>query len=272
MILRSAADLKIVRQSSWWTPQRLRWTLCILSIVLLGAGIWVWTLRRRVSLQTMAIQEKIKREAVLQERMRIARELHDNLEQELAGVRMQLELTAATVSTAPQSAVASLQMARTMVSHSQAEARRSVWELRSQVLENRTLAAALSATASVVEYGAPIEIKVSGYPHILPMRIESNLLRIAQEAMTNAIKHAEPDHISVHLSYDAEGTRLKICDDGCGFSVENAPDGQTGHFGLLGMRERVDKIGGKLDITSTAGKGTCIEVFVPQMENETNTV
>ena len=76
-------------------------------------------------------------------------------------LRMQLELTAATVANAPQSAVASLQIAKTMISHSQAEARRSVWELRSQVLENRTLPAALSATAGVVENGAPIEIKVS---------------------------------------------------------------------------------------------------------------
>jgi len=226
------------------------------------------TLRRQVLLQTETIREKIEREAVLQERMRIARDLHDNLEQELAGVRMQLELTAATVENAPQSAVASLKIAKTMISHSQAEARRSVWELRSQVMENRTLPAALSATAGVVENGAPIEVKVSGHTHALPMRIESNLLRIAQEAITNAIKHAKPRHIVVHLAYEASGTRLKISDDGCGFYVDKAPDGKTGHFGLLGMRERVDKIAATLEITSAPGQGTNVDVFVPQAEND----
>ena len=86
MIMRSPADLVVLRQPSWWTPGRLRWTLCLLIIVLFAAGIWVWTLRREVLLQTGTIREKIEREAVFQERMRIARELHDNLEQELAGV------------------------------------------------------------------------------------------------------------------------------------------------------------------------------------------
>jgi signal transduction histidine kinase len=268
MILRSQDDLVVLHQPSWWTPERLRWTLCLLTIGLLAAGIWVWTLRRQVLSQTETIREKIEREAVLQERMRIARELHDNLEQELAGVRMQLELTAATVENAPHSAVASLQMAKTMINHSQVEARRSVWELRSQVMENRTLPAALSATAGVVENGAPIEVKVSGRAHALPMRIESNLLRIAQEAITNAIKHAKPRQIIVHLAYETNGTRLKISDDGCGFYVDKAPDGQTGHFGLLGIRERVDKIAATLQITSAPGEGTSVDVFVPQSENE----
>jgi signal transduction histidine kinase len=268
MILRSPADLVILRQPTWWTLERLRWILCLLSVVLLAAGIWVWTLRRQIRLQTKTIREKIECEAVLQERMRIARELHDNLEQELAGVRMQLELTVATVVNAPESAITSLQMAKTMVSHSQAEARRSVWELRSQVLENRTLPAALSATAGFVENGAPIEVKVSGHAHALPMRIESNLLRIAQEAITNAVKHAKARHITVQLAYEMNGTRLKISDDGCGFRVESAPDGKTGHFGLLGMRERVDKIAGTLEVTSVPGQGTSVDVFVPQIEND----
>jgi signal transduction histidine kinase len=263
MILRSPADLVVLRQPSWWTPERLRWTLCLLTAGLLAAGIWVWTLGRQVRRQTRTIREKIEREAILQERMRIARELHDNLEQELAGVRMQLELTAATVIRAPESAAASLQMARTMISHSQAEARRSVWELRSQVLENRTLPAALTATAAAVENGTPVEVKVSGSAHTLPMRIESNLLRIAQEAMTNAIKHGKARHITVRLAYEANGTRLIISDDGCGFHVGDAPDGQTGHFGLLGMRERVDKIAGTLEVISAPGEGTIVDVFVP---------
>ncbi|HEX3627359.1 MAG TPA: sensor histidine kinase [Verrucomicrobiae bacterium] len=268
IILRAPADLVVLREPSWWTPARLQWTLCLLTVGLLAAAFWVWTLRRQVRRQTMTIREKIEREAVLQERMRIARELHDNLEQELAGVRMQLELTAATVLNAPESAAANLQMAKTMVSHSQAEARRSVWELRSQVLEDRTLPAALSATAGVVENGAPIEVKVSGHTRTLPMRVESNLLRIAQEAMTNAIKHGKARHITVHLDYETNGTRLKISDDGCGFRVESAPDGRTGHFGLLGMRERVDKIAGSLKVISAPGEGTSVNVFVPQMEED----
>jgi signal transduction histidine kinase len=269
MLLRSPDDLLVLRQPSWWTPRRMGWALCILSGALLGVGIWVWTLKRQVGIQTEAIRQKIEHEATHQERMRIAREFHDSLEQEIAGVRMQLELTAATIGNAPETAIASLRMARTMISHSQTEARRSVWELRSQILENRTLPVALSAAVAGVENGVPIEVNVSGQPRTLPMRVESNLLRIAQEAIANATKHAQPRHVSVHLAYEANGTRLKICDDGCGFCVDDAPDGQDGHFGLLGMRERADKIGGTLRVTSAPGTGTCVEIFVPQTENDT---
>ena len=270
MNVRSPADLVVLRQPSWWTPERLRWALCILTCILLGAAIWVWTLRQQVNRQTRAIRDKIEREAALQERMRIAREFHDSLEQELASVRMQLELTSATIANAPETIAANLEMARTMICHSQAEARRSVWELRSQILENRTLPAALSASFRNVENGAPIEINVSGQTHSLPMQVESNLLRIAQEAIANAIHHAKPRHISINLAYEAAGARLRICDDGSGFCVEKAPDGQTGHFGLLGMKERADKMAGILCITSAPGKGTCVEVFVPQTENGAN--
>ena len=195
--------------------------------------------------------------------MRIAREFHDSLEQEIAGVRMQLELTEATIAHAPQTAVANLQMARSMVCHSQAEVRRSVWELRSQVLENRTLPAALSAAVASLENGSPIRANVSGPARPLPMRVESNLLRIAQEAVANALKHAKPCHVTVRLDYQAGGVRLSIADDGCGFCVDQAPDGQSGHFGLLGMRERADKIAGSLLITASPGKGTQVEGFRP---------
>ena len=271
ILVRSPDDVAVLRQPSWWTPQRMRWALGILALVSLGAGVWVWTLRRQVSAQTEAIREKIEREAVLQERMRIAREFHDSLEQEIAGVRMQLELTEATIAHAPQTAVANLQMARSMVCHSQAEVRRSVWELRSQVLENRTLPAALSAAVASLENGSPIRVNVSGPARPLPMRVESNLLRIAQEAVANALKHAKPCHVTVRLDYQAGGVRLSIADDGCGFCVDQAPDGQSGHFGLLGMRERADKIAGSLLITASPGKGTQVEVFVPYPQNHPET-
>lgn len=267
VLLRSPADVRVLREPSWWTTRRLRWALGVATGVLLASGIWVRMLRRQVTIQTRAIGKKIEREAVLQERMRIAREFHDNLEQELAGVKMQLELTAATIANAPETAQTSLQMAKSMICHSQAEARRSVWELRSEILENNTLPAALSATAHSVDSAAPIDVNISGTTRPLPMRVESNLLRIAQEAITNAIKHAKPRRISVNLAYETDGARLRISDDGCGFSVENAPNGRAGHFGLLGMKERVDKIAGSLHVTSAPGKGACIEVFVPQTIN-----
>jgi signal transduction histidine kinase len=246
MVLRSPADLLVLRRPSWWTAQRMHWALYVLTGVLCGVGIWVWTLQKQVSRQTRSIRDKIEREAVLQERMRIAREFHDNLEQELAGVRMQLETSVATVATAPETAVASLKMARTMICHSQAEVHRSVWELRSQMLENNSLSSALSAAVRSLESGVPMEISISGPPRTLPLRVESNLLRIAQEATTNALKHAQPLQVFVQLDYEPQGVRLKICDDGRGFYVDGAPGGNVGHFGLLGMRERVDKMGGTL--------------------------
>ena len=265
MILRSPNDITVLKQPPWWTPTRVLWALAGMTAVFLGAMVWVITLRRQVHAQTQIIQSKAQREAVLEERTRIAREFHDTLQQELAGIGIQLDAVAAKFNEAPKMALQTLDLARSMVRRSQAETQRSVWDLRTSPLENGNLGTALSAMADNCKIGGriQIEVQVSGNAYRLPTRIETHLLRIGQEATTNAVKHAAPKNIRIELGYEPQQLHFRVTDDGCGFHSDNATASNAGHFGLLGIRERADKLGATLIIASVPGKGTRIDLTIP---------
>jgi ligand-binding sensor domain-containing protein/signal transduction histidine kinase len=206
--------------------------------------------------------------AVLAERTRIAREIHDNLAQEMLGISVQLEVVARTMPASAETAKAHLDRVRLLVRHGIAEARRYVWDLRSHALDNADLPTALSETARRLtansgNAGKPIEsqVQVSGTFRPLPRAIEDNLLRIGQEAINNAVSHAQPQKVLVNLSFDSSHVQLSVRDDGRGFDQTTVET--NGHFGLVGMRERAERIGGKLNIVSSPGNGTEIVVDVP---------
>src|SRR5262249_17056844 len=206
---------------------------------------------------------KLRSGAVLEERNRIARELHDTLEQELAGITMQLDLAVDCLQQAPRVAQQALETARKMSRHSMIEARRSVWDLRCQLLENGDLVSAM--TQIVKPLGArdevEINVRIEGDPTRLPGSIEMNLLRIGQEAVANAVKHGKARRITIELSYASSEVRLRVQDDGSGFAVEQGSP--SGHFGLLDMRERAQSMGSLLKVQSEPGHGSCISVDVP---------
>lgn len=262
ILLRSYADISVIHQPSWWTLSRLIWMLCFMSLILLAGLAWVVMLDRRVRQQTRIIQQKVRREGVLEERDRIAREFHDTLEQELAAINIQLGAVEAQFRQSPQIAFQQLELARNMTRHSLSEARRSVWDLRSHLLENSNLATALEEMAAPLSANTGIKIAVqsSGTPEKLPALIEHNLLRIAQEALVNAFKHSGAKSIVVSLNYKTDQVQLRIHDDGAGFDMQTAGTANNGHFGLLNMRERAEKIGARFSITTQPGIGTEIIV------------
>jgi len=270
LLMRSPADVQIVTMPPWWTLRRVAFTLGITMLVALGAIGWVVTLRRRVGRQTSEIQRKAEREAVLEERSRIAREFHDTLEQELGGVLLQVQAARQRIIPAPESASTALEVAESMLRYTQSEARSSIWDLRARALESGSLESALRTMAGYSGDGLPVMITVSveGAPLPLPGRLQHHLLRIGQEATTNAIKHATSGNILITLHYDGESVGLSVADDGQGFESSDNP-ARPGHFGLLGMRERAEKIGGSLAVNSSAGAGTRIVVTVPLGHTET---
>jgi signal transduction histidine kinase len=146
------------------------------------------------------------------------------------------------------------------------EARRYVWDLRSQELQKKDLPSALRDTTRrlTAENNVEAFVEVTGPSRSLPPSIETNLLRIGQEAINNAVKHAEANRIDVRLNFDTRSVQLSIRDDGRGFD----PNDQVadGHFGLIGMRERAEQIGGVLTIHSANERGTQIAVDVPLAE------
>ncbi|MFB3903254.1 MAG: histidine kinase [Acidobacteriota bacterium] len=263
LVLRSADDITVLRAPTWWNVRHVLWLLGVTAMILLGVLAWATVLGRRLREQMRVVRQKLHAGAVLEERERIARELHDTLEQELAGITMQLDLAVDSLERAPALAKQALEAARRMSRHSMAGARRSVWDLRCHLLESGDLASALTQLIQPLNGGsAAIDIGVSGSPRRLPRLVEMNLLRIGQEAAANAVKHAQARQITVELEFQTESVRLVVRDDGKGFSPADLASAPDGHFGLLDMRERAQSLGSHLQIDSEPGRGARISVEV----------
>ncbi len=158
-----------------------------------------------------------------------------------------------------------LGLARQQLDRSREDLRRSLWNLRANPLENHTLGGALREVAADRSLGLDIVIAVesSGPERPLPDFVAGNLLLLAQEAITNALKHAHPRRIDLALRFDAAALTLKIRDDGAGFDPATVEGPRDGHFGLQGMRERIKRLGGNLEVRSAPGRGTTLAATVP---------
>jgi signal transduction histidine kinase/ligand-binding sensor domain-containing protein len=202
---------------------------------------------------------------VLDERARLAREIHDTLAQGFVGISSQLEAVAMCLPDETAPVRKYLDVARKMARHSLTEARRSVMDLRASVLEGQDLAAALESGTRLwtAGSGVDVDVDVSGPRTALTEEAEQQLLRIAQEAVTNVLKHAGASKIWVKLHMEARRLFLRIVDNGHGFEQQDAFSSQGGHFGLIGMRERAERLGGELRLASQPGGGTEVEVKVP---------
>ena len=201
--------------------------------------------------------------AVLAERARIARDLHDTLAQGVVGISAQLQAVKARLRDDPETAGRHLAQAVEMVRFTLVEVRRSVWDLRSQALEGSDLPKSLSDLAGRLSASTPITVRVVGTPRAIPPEVESQLLHVAQEALSNAVRHARATRIHLDVSFDGPRVRLRVKDDGQGFEVEKPFSLADGHFGLVGMRERVERLSGELRVESAPGQGTEVVVVVP---------
>ncbi len=203
--------------------------------------------------------------AVLEERTRIAREIHDTLAQAFVGIASQLDTVEMFISEDTNRAKSYLDTARRMTRHSLTEARRAVVDLRAAALDEQDLAAALESGAQLWTAGSGMEVDVDveGDSATLPENLAHQVLRIAQEAVTNVVKHAGANHVSLRLSVDPGGLQLNIVDDGRGFDASTAFASGNEHFGLIGMRERAKRMGGNVSLVTRPGEGTELNLKVP---------
>ncbi len=208
-------------------------------------------------------QVKSRFALVLEERVRLAREIHDTLAQGFVGISAQLDAVAMCLPDNAKTATGFLDLARKMARHSVTEARRSVMGLRASALEGQDLATALRQGTSQWTAGSNLEVEVEADNATLPHDLEQHLLRIAQEAVTNTMKHAAASKVGVQLRVKAKNLYLLITDNGKGFSQTDVFSGVGGHFGLIGMRERAERLGGELHLESVQGTGTRVEIMVP---------
>jgi ligand-binding sensor domain-containing protein/signal transduction histidine kinase len=238
-----------------------------LTVLLLGYLVYRWRV----------LQVEAQWGAVLHERGRIAREIHDTLAQGFVGISVQLELMARLLGggqepgvpkAVPKAVLEQLDQARALVRASLSDARISIWNLRSSavgatLLKAEDLPSRLSHSCTEIAGASPAKVylQVKGTYRPLKARMEEELLRIGQEAVTNAVRHAAATRIDVQLIYEAARVSLRIEDDGRGFAP--AANGLHGHYGIRGMRERAGEIHAALVLESAPGEGTRISVEAP---------
>jgi signal transduction histidine kinase len=301
LLLPSVNNLRLLQKPSWLTAGRLLIGLTLLSALLILAVSWMATLSRKNVALKILIRDKVKAQADLQqahdlleervrertaqlkvemtarreaevhfkatlaERTRLAQELHDTLEQCLTGIGLQLDTAAKLFGKQPEGASHHLEVARDLMTQSQIELRRSIWDLRSRELEQFDLPKALQASAreSFACTNIEVELETTGTIRHLSEVVEENLLRIGREAFTNVIRHAGASRVKIGLEFGAQAVTMRITDNGRGFSPANCPGASGGHFGLLGMSERTKRLEGQLRVVSAPGEGTRLEVEVP---------
>mgnify|MGYP002777005580 CR=1 FL=1 len=208
-------------------------------------------------------QKQAEATSILEERNRMAREIHDTLAQSFTGILAQVGAANQVLTDDVEATGAHLDLIKELARTGLTEARRSVVALRPQLLEEGSLQSALHRLVAQLRTAAldtTLYYEIEGAVYALPSEIESNLLRIGQEALTNAIRHAHADEIRVKLVYDRDQFCLRVKDNGQGFGVGSIPSSKG--FGLLGMSERAERIGAQLTIRSQPGQGAEMIVTV----------
>jgi signal transduction histidine kinase len=238
-------------------------TRLFLCFCVLACGGMIWSLYR-LRLHQMMRRVDLRCQERLAERTRIARELHDTLLQSLAGVSLQLGGIAKRIASAPDAAISQVHAIREQVDHCFREARLKVWDLRSPALEDQGLSGAVREFLKQVQPAArvPCELTVTGRQRPYHLDTEEHLLRIVQEGVNNAVRHACAATIRLHIAYEDHVLRLRIADDGRGFDLATASQ-KAGHWGLKNMRDRAEEIGAQWTLTTAAGQGTAIEISLP---------
>jgi ligand-binding sensor domain-containing protein/signal transduction histidine kinase len=246
------------------------WFRLLVLLAIAGLGYAAW--RRRLMRAEREFQ------AVLGERTRIAREIHDTLAQGFVAVSVHLELVAQLMRNSAEAAREQLARAQALVRSGLEDARTSIWELRSQGGEREDLAVRIlkmaEETVSRAGSRARVQMQVTGTNRPLDEDVERELMRIAREAVTNAVRHGDAENIVLRLEFEGSMFGMEIRDDGRGFAGA-PPDGSSGHFGLTGMRERAEAIGASLTVESSLGEGTTVRLALALVaqagETETKT-
>ena len=260
--LRSLDDIVVLAEAPWLTTQRLTYMIAVMVGVIGVTLFFVITLRKTVRRQTELIGSQIRHKSIMSERQRIARELHDNLDQGLAGIALQLSSSIKLFERDVKAGLKGMQRIQEMLIYCSEESRNAILELRGGWLEKMNVTDAIRQFSSMLEdqYQIAITVSVEGTTTRFKRYAERQIFSIAKEAMTNACKHAKAEHIDVRLKYTDDQFLLLVTDDGIGF--KDNPHYKSGHFGLLGMKERANRINGKLLINDAEHAGVQIELLV----------
>jgi signal transduction histidine kinase len=262
--VRTSNDITILQRPSWWTRTRMFNALGIVALTSLVVIAWAFTLNRTVNAQTLQIREHASLHATREERERIARDLHDTLEQELMGVTLVLDDTAAKLNGESKQVSEQLDLARRLLRRAREESRSTIRDLRNVSIEMLGLSRSMEEMIRPLTEAAGLafELRTLGHPYRLKGTQEHQIMLIAREAATNATRHSKCTRVDVALEYLEGLVKLVVSDDGIGFDTEQiGPSGD--HFGLRGIKERAEKCRGTLAVVSTPQAGTTLTVTMP---------
>ena len=264
IVPRSDADISILARPPWWTPQRLFILLCILLPIILASVILNFILRRLVERRSRALlrEQSAKLAEVLRvdERTRLAAELHDSVAQDLTGISMQIETAEDLAANASENLRRILGTASRSLLNCREELRNCLWDLRNHALDERNMGDAITRTLKPHLEGTALLLRFNVPRTVVSDATAHATLQIIRELATNAIRHGHAKHLRVCGTIDGKRLLFSVSDDGCGFDPDAVPGIAQGHFGLTGIRERVRKLGGSITIQSSPGDGTKIAV------------
>ncbi|MBV8673634.1 MAG: sensor histidine kinase [Acidobacteriaceae bacterium] len=249
LLVPSADDVEVLAGPPWWSAR---------SLALFGLGAIILLL---IGLLVYIRVDHWRLQAVLDERDRIAHEMHDSLAQSFVGIGFQLQAIGNGPLRDLPEVNHQLELASELVRHSHEEARRSLMTLRREFLVAEPLHTALERFARrIVEHGSvEVQLDVNGEENGLPLAVKDALFRIGQEAIANSLRHGSPSLITISMEYGSSAVSMVIQDNGAGFE----PAAPARGFGLEGMRKRAEGITGTLEVTSSSGRGTRVLVTAP---------
>ena len=253
LVIRNPSDIRLVANPPWWTPERMLILIAGLIACLLGFFIWNRVLNRLVERRGRALYraeiDRASSELRIGERTRLAVELHDTLSQNLTGIALAVN-------------AGEYELARKSLKSCREELKNCLWDLRNDALEDQDLNAAIRKTLAPHVGKARVTVRFNLARRQLTDKTTHAILRMLRELAVNAVRHGYATEIRIAGNFEENRVLFSLRDNGCGFDPSHIPGIETGHFGLQGIRERVENTGGELNIESRPGNGTKVTIWL----------
>ena len=274
LVLRSPDDVTIVARPPWWTPARMAWVIGALLFFLAGCIVWNRALShaaRRMGLRLFREQAaRVAAESRTAERSRLAVELHDSISQVLTGVALKIKSAQALAGTDAEKSLRNLTAAENALRSSREELRYCLWDLRNNILDMPDFEEAVRQMLKPLAGDTELAVRFRMSRRRLTDATAHVILQIIRELAVNAIHHGEATVLRIAGDLTGDVLSFSVSDNGKGYDKSSAPGPEQGHFGLLGIQDRLAHYGGTLDITGSPGGGAraVVSMRIEQKEKE----